>query len=69
MVFDLLVSDTYATMTSNGEDDIQHFLLKCDKANKYLKYWFKWWTNISELDISNFGYLEECVLFGFPGEN
>ncbi len=31
--------------------------------------WFKWWTNISELDISNFDHLEECVLFGFRGEN
>ncbi len=28
-----------------------------------------WWTNISELDISNFDHLEECVLIGFPGEN
>ncbi len=33
------------------------------------KYWFKWWTNINELDISNFDHLEVCVLFGFPGEN
>ncbi len=51
------------------EDDIQHFLLKCDKANTFRKYWFKWWTYISVLDISNFDHLEECVLFGFPDEN
>ncbi len=48
---------------------MKHFLLTCDKANKFGKYCFKWWTNISELDISNFVHLEECVLFGFPGEN
>ncbi len=52
-----------------GEDDIQYFLLTCDKANKLWKYWFKWWKNISELNISNFDHLKECVLFGFPGEN
>ncbi len=40
-----------------------------DKANTFGKYWLKWWTNISELDISNFDPLEECVLFGFPSEN
>ncbi len=29
----------------------------------------KWRTNIRKLYISNFDHLEECVLFGFPGEN
>ncbi len=25
--------------------------------------------SLSELDMSNFDHIQECVLFGFPGEN
>ncbi len=50
-------------------NDMPVHYLHLHKANKFWKYWFKWWTNISELDISNFDHHEECVLFGFPDEN
>ncbi len=36
---------------STAENDIKHFLLTCDKVNKFWKYWFKWWKNISKLYI------------------
>ncbi len=68
-LFNIKIKSEKTCSYCTDEDDIQHFLLKCDKANKFWKYWFKWWTNISELDISNFDHLEECMLFGFPGEN
>ncbi len=50
------------------EDDIQHFLLTCDKETNLGSIVFKWWANISDLDISNFDHLEECVLYGFTSE-
>ncbi len=50
-------NSTNSTITINTTTTINNNNT-CGKTNTIWKYLFKWWTNISELDISNFDHLE-----------
>ena len=53
----------------DDEDDIQHFLLECENASFFWRAWIRWWKQRTDIDISNWKHLEECIMFGFPGHN
>ncbi len=50
-------------------DDIRHFFLYCPKVHEFWEHWANWWNSISNIDIRKANNLEECVLFGFGGND
>ena len=50
-------------------DDIQHFLLYCDRVVDFWQSFFKWWNRVSKIVILDESELEECILFGFPNSD
>ncbi len=45
-------------------DDIRHLFLYCLKV-----HWTKWWNSVRKIGIRKTNNLEECVLFGFSGND
>ncbi len=50
-------------------DDICHFFIYCPKVHEFWEHWANWWNSISNIDIRKANNLEECVLFGFSGND
>jgi exonuclease III len=49
------------------EDNILHFLLQCERVNKFWFQLLKWWNNLNLIKIDHYSVdLTECLLFGFP---
>ncbi len=50
-------------------DNIHHFFIYCPKVHAIWEYWANWWNSIRKIDIRKANNLEECVLFGFSGND
>ncbi len=48
---------------------VRHFVLYCPKVHEFWEHWANWWKSISNIDIRKANNLEECVVFGFSGNN
>jgi hypothetical protein len=51
------------------KDDISHFFITCPINRIFWKSWSKWWNSLSDTDISSCTNIEECILFGFSGND
>lgn len=50
-------------------DNIPHFFIWCENASKFWRSFFRWWIRTTEINISDDDIFDECILFGYPGED
>ena len=62
------VKDTNICNYCDNVDDLQHFFLYCHNVHKFWVSLYKWWNRTSGIIINNETEIEECILFGYPGE-
>ncbi len=41
----------------------------CSKTHDFSEYFSNWWKNIANIFLDISDDIEECVLFGFPGNS
>ena len=68
-LFNIKIKDNKTCNFCNEIDDIAHFFIYCKLVKLFWKTWSKWWNSLSKTDISNCNDAEECILFGFHGED
>ncbi len=64
-------------MIKNGEqcnycsetDDMRHLFRYCPKVHTFWELWANWWNSINKIYIRKANDLEECILFGFSGND
>ena len=52
----------------NSVDDLLHFFFFFEYTDKFWCSFYKWWNNVSETSIIVQDTFEECIMFGYPGE-
>jgi exonuclease III len=57
------------TLCNNENDNIVHFFLLCPDVNLFWNFFFKWWYNITDIELNTIDNLQECLLLGFPGNH
>ncbi len=67
--FDLFMYQAFECSFCNDIDTISHILIACNTNNQFLKSWAKWWEAMTGFNIREESYLNEYILFEFPGSN
>ncbi len=68
MVCDKKIKSDSGCNFCNNVDDLIHFFMHCENTEQFWTSFYKWWNNISEFNIGRNYIFEECILFGYPGE-
>ncbi len=68
-LYDIKIKNSNQCKFCKNEDNIQHFFLKCTNTSMFWTFWKNWWKRLTGVDVSGSKHLEQCLLFGFPGED
>ena len=64
----ITVKETNICNYCDEVDDMFHFLLYCNKVHEFWVSFYKWWNRITNVRIIDETEIDECILFGYPGD-
>lgn len=67
-LFEKQLRDNNICKFCNNVDTITHFFITCNKTDQFWTYFYNWWHRTTQFRIINDDIYEECILFGYPGD-
>jgi hypothetical protein len=64
-LFDIKIKESNICNYCDNIDDIEHFILKCEKCDQFWTSFLSWWTRITGVQFTKNLGNDLCILFGF----